>query len=235
MTGWAPKRFWTTASVEAGADGHSVLLDGRPVRSPAKAPLALPTAGLAELVAAEWEAQQEVVQPETMPFTRMANSAIDKVMPQFDAVVAVVAAYGGSDLLCYRAEEPAGLVARQATGWDPLLDWTEETFGLRLKVTAGVIPVAQPPGTVSRFTRELRGLDAFRLTALHDLVAISGSLVLGLAVTRGRLAPERAFALSRIDETWQAEHWGEDELATEAEALKRAAFGQAARFCELCG
>ncbi|MFV0492372.1 MAG: ATP12 family chaperone protein [Pseudorhodobacter sp.] len=235
MTGWAPKRFWKTASVEEAAEGFSVMLDGRSLRSPAKAALILPKRDLAAAIATEWDAQQEEVQPETMPFTRIANSAIDKVAPQFDAVVGVIAAYGASDLLCYRAGDPEELVARQSDAWDPVLDWAAETLGTCLTVTTGVIPVDQPPEAISRLEEELRDLDPFRLAAIHDLVAISGSLVLGLAVARSQLAPERAFDLSRIDEIWQMERWGEDELATEAMVLKRAAFNHAARFYKLCG
>jgi chaperone required for assembly of F1-ATPase len=137
--------------------------------------------------------------------------------------------------LCYRAPGPEGLVVRQAAGWDPVLEWAEAAFEARLRVTTGVILIEQHPAAIARLADEVRALDPFRLAAFHDLVSISGSLVLGLAVTGGRLSSEEAFALSRIDEHWQAELWGQDDLAVESEALKRTAFGDAGRFFGLCG
>ena len=235
MTGWVARRFWTAASVETVEAGFSVSLDGKPVRTPARRVLLLPTRAVAEAIAAEWDAQGTTVRPDTMPFTRTANSALDKVAPQFDDVAAMLADYGGTDLLCYRAAGPAALVARQAAGWDPLLDWLAATFGARLRATEGVTPVAQDPGSLARLAARVARLTPFQLAAFHDLVAISGSLVLALAVAEGRLPPEEAWSLSRIDETWQVEQWGEDAEAAQAEAEKRKAFHLAARFFTLCG
>lgn len=233
MTGWAPKRFWSAAATAPAEGGFAVHLDGRPVKTPAKTPLILPTLALAEAVAAEWQAQEGVVRPETMPMTRMANSALVKVPPAFDAVVDEVARYGGTDLLCYRAEAPAALVRRQAEAWDPLLDWADKALGARLVTTAGVIPVAQPEPALVRLRAAVAAQDAFALVALHDLVAITGSLVLGLAVARGRLTPEAAFDLSRLDEDWQASLWGADSEATATAAAKRTDLVDAARFFAL--
>lgn len=235
MTGWTPKRFWAEARAETCDGGFTVRLDGRALRTPAKAPLVLPTLALAQAVAAEWQAQDGVVKPATMPMTRMANSAIDKVAPQFDAVVGIVAAYGGTDLLCYRADGPAALVARQAAAWDPLLGWAAQALGAPLAVTQGVIPCTQPPESLARLTAAVRAEGPFRLSALHDLVAISGSLVLGLAVARGHIPADAAFAASRIDESWQAELWGQDDEAAESEGLRRQGLLEAARFYALCG
>ena len=235
MSVWAARRFWTTASVVPAEGGFTIHLDGRPVRTPLKAPLVVPTQGLAEAVAAEWQAQDGKVNPETMPFTRTANSAIDKVAPQFDAVAAMLAEYGGSDLLCYRAEGPPDLVALQAEAWDPVLIWAYEVFGADLVVTTGVVHVRQPAESLVSLHRKVGEMTAFQLSAFHDLVALSGSLVLALAVTEGRLTAEAAWSLSRIDETWQISLWGEDEEAAEIAALKRAAFLQADRFYGLCG
>ena len=235
MSVWAARRFWTTASAVPVEGGFSVHLDGRPVRTPLKSPLVLPAQGLAEAVAAEWQAQDGKVNPETMPFTRTANSAIDKVAPQFDAVAAMLAEYGGSDLLCYRAEGPPELVARQAEAWDPILDWANKTLGAALLVTTGVIHVPQPPDSLAALHHKVGEMTPFQLSAFHDLVALSGSLVLALAVTRGWVTAEAAWSLSRIDETWQISVWGEDEEAAEIVALKRAAFLQADRFYGLCG
>lgn len=235
MSVWAARRFWTNASAVSAEGGFAVHLDDRPVRTPLKAPLVLPTLALAEAVAAEWQAQDGKVNPETMPFTRTANSAIDKVAPQFDAVAAMLAEYGGSDLLCYRAEGPEDLVERQAEAWDPILIWALERFGADLVVTSGVVHVAQPAESLVALHRKVGEMTPFQLSAFHDLVALSGSLVLALAVTEGRVTAEEAWRLSRIDEDWQITLWGEDEEAAEVAARKQAAFLQADRFYALCG
>ena len=235
MSAWSARRFWTTASAVPVEGGFTVHLDGRPVRTPLKSPLVLPTLALAEAVAAEWQAQEGTVKPETMPFTRMANSAVDKVKPQFVAVADMLAEYGGSDLLCYRAEGPAELVARQAQEWDPLLDWASAELGAALRTTTGVMPVTQPESSLAALRSLVHGFGAFQLAAFHDLVAITGSLVLAMAVTRGRIDVAEAWRLSRIDEDWQIALWGEDEEAAEVAARKRADLVQADRFFTLCG
>ena len=235
MSAWSARRFWTTASAVPVEGGFTVHLDGRQVRTPLKSPLVLPTLALAEAVAAEWQAQEGTVKPETMPFTRMANSAVDKVKPQFVAVADMLAEYGGSDLLCYRAEGPAELVARQAEEWDPLLDWASAELGAALRTTTGVMPVTQPESSLAALRSLVHGFGAFQLAAFHDLVAITGSLVLAMAVTRGRIDVAEAWRLSRIDEDWQIALWGEDEEAAEVAARKRADLVQADRFFTLCG
>jgi chaperone required for assembly of F1-ATPase len=232
---WTARRFWTKADVLAADGGFTVQLDGRPVRTPLKAPLILPTEALARAVAEEWQAQEGKVDPGTMPFTRTANSAIDKVAPQFAEVAEMLAAYGDSDLLCYRAEDPPELVALQSRAWDPLLDWAATELGAPLVATPGVMHIDQPAGSLKRLRLLVEKQSPFQLSAFHDLVAISGSLVLALAVTHHRLAADGAWDLSRIDETWQISLWGEDEEAAEIAALKRAAFLQADRFYALCG
>ncbi len=229
MTEWKIKRFWTEARVVDHPDGHTVHLDDRPVRTPAKAPLVVPTRALAEAIAAEWDAQPKIIDPGTMPVTRAANAAIDKVTPQRAEVADLLSAYGGSDLLCYRADTPETLVRRQADGWDPLIDWVADHLAAPLRVGAGVMPIAQDTATLDRLAVRVHALDPFALAAFHDLVMLSGSLVLALAVTDHRLDPETAWQLSRIDEDWQAELWGDDEEATAANAIKRAAFLDAAR------
>ena len=234
MSAWKAKRFWKESTVETCDGGFAVKLDGRGVKTPAKTPLVVPTEALARMIAAEWDAQDGAVRPETMPATRMANSALDKVAPQFDAVAAMLAEYGGTDLLCYRAPEPEALIARQAAAWDPLLDWAAETFGARLATGRGVMHVAQDADAVARLARPLSDASAFQLAALHDLIAISGSLVLALAVASGRLGAAEAFDLSRIDESWQAEQWGRDEEADALEAVRRTDLAFAAQFLSAC-
>lgn len=235
MSSWTARRFWTDTSAVPVDGGFTVHLDARPVRTPLKAPLVVPTLGLAQAIAAEWQAQTGKVNPETMPFTRTANSAIDKVAPQHAAVAAMLAEYGGTDLLCYRAVGPDDLTARQAAAWDPVLDWAKVQMDAPLVVTLGVMHVDQPAASLARLRQAVEALDPFRLSAFHDLVAISGSLVLALAVTHRFLTAEAAWDLSRIDEAWQIALWGEDEEAAEIAALKRGAFLQANRFYGLCG
>lgn len=235
MSGWKAKRFWQAAVAEPCEGGFTVRLDGRGVKTPAKVPLVVPTLAMAQAVAAEWAAQVGEVRPETMPVTRAANSALDKVVPQRAEVVAALAAYGASDLLCYRAVAPDALAERQAAAWDPLLDWAEAALGARLAVTRGVMPVMQEDVALARLEARVADLSAFHLAGFHDLVAISGSLVLALAVIHGRLDVAEAWTLSRIDEAWQVEQWGEDEEAAAAEAERRVAFEAASRFYALCG
>lgn len=233
MSGWTAKRFWKEAGVVPVPGGFGVALDGRPVKTPAKAALVVPTRALARAIAAEWDAQTGKIDPGSMPVTRSANSAIDKVAPQTAEVAELVAAYGASDLLCYRAEAPEALAARQAAGWDPWLERAAGVWG-PLRVTEGIVPVDQPAGTLRALAAEVAALSPFELAAVHDLVALSGSLVLGLAVARGWTDPESAWALSRIDETWQAERWGEDAEAAAFAAAKARDFAHAAQFLKLC-
>jgi len=200
------------------------------VRTPAKAALILPTQAMAGAIAQEWDAQETVVDPRTMPVTRGANAAIDKVRVQRAEVVELLAEYGDSDLLCYRAAGPDGLITRQAAAWDPMLDWAAETMGARLFVGEGVMHVDQNPVALARLAAEVEAFDDFALAAVHDLISLSGSLVLALAVTRDAITVEDAWAASRIDEHWQIEQWGEDETATIAEKTKQTAFADAARF-----
>ncbi|MEC7763316.1 MAG: ATP12 family protein [Pseudomonadota bacterium] len=233
MSDWAPKRFWTDTKADACEGGYTVYLDTRTVRTPAKAAFVLPSQALAEAVAVEWDAQTDKIDPATMPMTRTANSAIDKVSNQHAEVADLLAAYGDSDLTCYRADTPVELVYRQAEAWDPLLDWADETFGARLQPRIGIMHAPQDEASLDRLRAEVHGLDPFRLAAFHDLVSLSGSLIIGLAVMHGRIDAETGWTISRIDEDWQAELWGEDEEAAEHAALKRQAFLDAALFFRL--
>jgi chaperone required for assembly of F1-ATPase len=232
-SGWSMKRFWAAAGVAERPEGWAVVLDGRPVKTPAKALLALPTEALARAVAEEWDAQQGEVRPALMPLTRTANSAIDKVAPMAAAVVEEIARYGGTDLLCYRATVPAGLIARQAAAWDPWLDWVAG-HGAALRVTSGIVHVAQPQESLDCLTALVSARSHFELAALYDLVAITGSLVLGMAVAEGRLEASDAFDLARVDEDWQTEQWGVDDEAAESAEVKRQAMRDAGRFLRLC-
>ncbi|MBN9889650.1 ATP12 family chaperone protein [Salipiger abyssi] len=234
MSEWAPRRFYTDATAAPAEGGFGVFLDGRRVMTPGKSPLVVPTRALAEEIAAEWQAQEEKIDPGAMPFTRTANSAIEKVAPQREAVAQMLAEYGDADLLCYRAEEPEALVQRQAERWDPMLDWAETALGARLEPRTGLMHEAQDAGALETLAARAHLLDPFELAAFHDLVSLSGSLILGFAATGTEHDPEDLWALSRLDESWQEELWGVDEEAREMAAHKRAAFLHAHRFFALC-
>mgnify|MGYP006302085501 CR=1 FL=1 len=233
MSEWAAKRFWKAAKVVAQEPGFAVLLDGRAVKTPAKTALIVPTEGMAQEIAAEWDAQEDRINPLTMPFTRSANAALDKVRLQQAEVAAMLAAYGDSDLLCYRADSPEALVSRQAEAWDPLLDWAAARFGARLIPRTGVMHSPQDAAALTRLAEEVQKMTAFQLAAFHDLVGLSGSLVLALAVADGHLAGDAAWPLSRIDETWQEEQWGADEEASAMATRKQEEFLHAERFYRL--
>lgn len=227
------KRFYKQASVEAADGGWRVLLDGRPVRTPARASLALPTRALADAVAAEWMAQGDEVRPQDMAFTGFANAAIDQVAPNHADFAEGVARYGQSDLLCYRADGPAALVARQAAAWDPLLDWARGRYDVAFAVTSGIIPVAQADETLERLGQAVAALDPFTLTGLSTLVTLSGSLICGLAVVEGGHDPEMVWAASEIDESWAVEQWGEDAEASARSARRAREFSMARAFCAM--
>ncbi len=227
------KRFWKSADVRPSGQGFGVFLDNRQLTTPAKALLEVPSERLAAEIAEEWLAQTGDVKPQTMPAMRMANSAIDLVTVQFDAVVDMVSEYGGSDLVCYRADTPDGLVARQASVWDPLVDWSAAEFSAPLNVTTGILPVPQPDRSLTRLRKAVADHQPFRLAALHDLVTLSGSLLIGLAASANHLDPEQAWNASRVDEHWQAEVWGTDEEAQATALIKESQFKFAHRFIDL--
>lgn len=214
------KKFYK--AVETAEDGgvFVVRLDGKPVKTPARALLALPTRKLADSIAAEWHAQEDVLDPTTMPLTRFAYAAIDVAPAHRARLTDEILAYGKSDLLCYRAEEPATLVAHQDDAWNPLLDWAAKHFGARLRTGTGIAFVDQPAESQEAFAKAVAGRGDFALVGLHGAASLTGSLVLGLALVDGRLTAEKAFALSCLDETFQAEAWGRDaEAAARAERL----------------
>jgi chaperone required for assembly of F1-ATPase len=233
MSAWAAKRFWKQAQAVPCDGGFSVTLDTKPLRTPAKRLLVLPTERLAAAIAAEWDAQTGKVRPETMPMTRFANSAQEKVAPQLREVADYLATYAETDLLCYRATGPESLIRRQAAGWDPLLAWAAVAHQAPLVTVQGVMPVAQPAASLTRLRAALDGFSAFQLAGFHDLVGLGGSFVLALALVSGQRTAEEAFDLSRIDEIWQAELWGQDETAAEQVANKRRDFLAAYAFWQL--
>lgn len=205
------KRFWTAVDVARGEGGWRVLLDGRAPRTPAGAPLVLPTEAAARLVADEWVAQTEFIDPATMPATRLAATAIDRVSQARDAVAEEIAAYAGTDALCYVAEAPPSLVEEQARRWAPWRDWAQRELGVVLEPSEGIIHRAQDPAAIARVRTLALELDDFNLTGLATAVPLYGSAILGLAVAKGALGGEPAFDVSRVDESFQESRWGVDE------------------------
>ncbi|WP_176590762.1 ATP12 family chaperone protein [Sphingobium sp. EM0848] len=225
------KRFYKDVSVVPTDGGFEIRLDGRPVRTPARAPLALPNAMLAEAIAEEWRAQGETIDPRSMPFTGLANGAIDQIAPNRESFASGIARYGESDLLCYRAEGPGELIAREAAAWDPLLDWARHRYDVTFVVTQGIIPVAQPVETLERLDAAVAALDPFTLAGLSTLVTLSGSLVCGLAIVEGGHDAELIWTAAEIDEAWEVEQWGEDAEAAARSAQRRNEFAMARAFC----
>jgi chaperone required for assembly of F1-ATPase len=228
-----PRRFYKTVTLAETPEGVRVLLDGRPVRTPAKRELALPTRALAEAVAAEWQAQGDHVDPGSMPLTRLVNSAIDGIAGREDEVRADIAKYAASDLVCYRAEAPVELVARQAAAWDPVLAWARDALGARLGAGQGLVPVRQPEQAVAAVERALAPLDGLALAAHHVMTTLTGSALLALAHGRGRLTAEEAWNAAHIDEDWQISQWGEDAEATARRASRWAEMQAASRLLGL--
>ena len=229
-----PKRFYTLAGVEARPEGFALVLDGRGARTPGRRPLLLPTRSLAEAVAAEWEAQEGVVDPRRMPLTRLANSAIDGVTEGGEAVAAEVVRYAGSDLLCYRADYPEKLVARQAALWDPVLNWAREVLGARFILAEGVMHVAQPDAALDAVAARVQAYpEPFSLAALSVMTTLTGSVLLALAVAEGHLSPAEAWAAAHVDEDFQIAAWGEDEEASARREARWQDFAAAARLFAL--
>lgn len=216
------RRFWTAVDVASVEAGWAVTLDGRTPKTPAKAPLVLPTQAAARLVADEWSAQGEFLDPATMPATRLASTAIDRIGQAREPVAQEIAAYAGSDVVCYLAEHPTPLVQRQVREWSPWRDWASREMGVALESVAGIVHCAQSPEAIARVQAHALTLDDFRLTGLATAVPLLGSAVLGLALEQGALSGVAAFDLSRIDEAFQEEQWGADAESAERTAARRA-------------
>jgi chaperone required for assembly of F1-ATPase len=230
-----PKRFYTSVSVAPREGGFAVLLDGRGIKTPKRKDLVLPSRALADAVAAEWTAQTERIDPGTMPLTRIANTAIDAVADHMREVAADIVAFAGSDLLCYRASAPEGLVARQKALWSPVLDWARDVLGAGFSLAAGVVHIAQPKEALARIAAALEALDPFRVACLHVMTTLTGSALLALAHARGRLNLEDAWAAAHVDEDWQIEQWGRDAEADARRVKRFAEFEAASRFLTLLG
>ena len=227
------KRFWKDVAVQRDADGWGVTLDGRPVRTPARAALAVPTEALANAIADEWRGVGETIDPRAMPLTGLANAAIDRVAPNKEAFAAGLARYAEADLACYRADGPRELIDRQEQSWDALLNWARRRYDVDFATTTGVTHVTQPAATVERLSHSVSALDAFRLAGLSPLVTIGGSLVGGLAVVERAMTPDQVWTAVSLDDEWQLERWGSDAEAEAALENRKRDFFAAARFLEL--
>jgi chaperone required for assembly of F1-ATPase len=203
------------------------------VKTPARAELVLPTPALAAAVAAEWKAQGDEVDPRAMPLTGLANAAIDRVAPDVSAFAEALATYAETDLLYYRADSPAVLIGHQAESWDPLIDWAQQRYDVGFEIVHGIMHQPQSSETVERLAAAVHTQDAWRLAALQPLVTIAGSLIVALALAEGEIGVDDAFAAAHLDELWQVEQWGENELARQTREHRRADFRAAARFLAL--
>ncbi|HEX8574488.1 MAG TPA: ATP12 family protein [Allosphingosinicella sp.] len=227
------KRFYRLAAVSPEESGVAVLLDGRPVRTPGRNLLRVPTEELAEAIAEEWNGQGDAIEPRSMPLTGLANAAIDRVAPDPAGFARTLAEYGGSDLLCYRADGPDSLVERQEQMWDPLLDWARTRFGIEIETTTGVMHRRQPEATIERLGRAVAARGPFQLAGLAPLVTIAGSLVIALALAEGAIGLKPAWDAAMLDEAWQAEQWGADPLAADSLENRRREFEAGYRFLTL--
>jgi chaperone required for assembly of F1-ATPase len=227
------KRFYKHAAAAPTEGGFTVTLDGKPMRTPGKAPLVVPTQALAAALAEEWQAQTGEMEPLAMPLTRLAATAIDRVAVQRAAAVDEIVAYAGSDLVCYRAAEPAALVARQAAVWQPLVDWLRQRYDVALAVTTGIVPCPQPARVAEAIRAVVESFAPLPLTALHALTTAAGSVVIGLAAMEGRLDAGGVFAAAQLDEDFQIERWGEQPESTRRRQALRRDIEASCRFAAL--
>jgi len=227
------KRFWISAEAISTEEGHAIALDGRRVKTPAKADLILPTNELANAIAAEWNAVGETIDPRKMPLTGLANAAIDRIASDKEQFAAGIARYGESDLTCYRAEGPDPLVAWQRESWDAMLEWARRRYDVDFALCTGVMHIEQPADTVRKLNHEVATLDAFQLAGFSQMVTIGGSLVAALAVQEEMMPAEAAWEAVSLDDRWQLEQWGDDVEARAALDARRRDFLAAARFLEL--
>ena len=224
------KRFWINVTLD---EGRAVSLDGKPVRTPGRVPLALPTEALAEAVAGEWRTVEGEIDPRAMPLTGLANAAIDRVGADPALFARGLAVYAESDLLCYRADAPDDLVARQQAAWDPLLDWARARYDVHLETATGILHRAQPAATLTRLGEAIATRDAFALAALSPIVTIGGSLIAALALAENTATPEQVWDAITLDEDYQAERWGRDPLAAAGIEARRRDFDAGVRMLEL--
>ena len=227
------KRFWKEVAVIAEDGGWGIALDGRPMRTPQRAPLAVASAALAEAIAAEWREQGETIDPATMPMTGLTNAAIDLAAPDPTTFAEPIAAYAATDLFCYRDDRDAALQAEQAAAWNPLLAWAEARYGVEFALTQGVLPIDQPETTVAVLRDAVLAQDHWRVAALTPLVTIGGSLVAGLALIECAFEADALWEAVSLDDLYQERRWGADSEAQKARAANKRDWDNAARFLGL--
>ena len=227
------KRFYKDVTVAAAGNAFRVLLDGRPLKTPGKLVLAVPNEPLAEAIAAEWRAQGAEINPMTMPLIRLINTALDAVSGREAEVAVDIVKYAGSDLICYRAESPAGLVAKQSAAWDPLIAWAASELGASFTLAKGILHVTQPAAALEAIRRVVTPCDALHLSALHVLTTLMGSCILALAVAKRHLDADAAWSAAHVDEDWQLSQWGEDTEAAQRRLQRRAELQAAVVLLEL--
>jgi chaperone required for assembly of F1-ATPase len=230
-----PKRFYRQVDCVPTETGWQIALDGKKLRSPARADLVLPTERLATAIKVEWDAQEDHILPHRMPMMQLASTAVDRITPNHGKVVIETAGYAGSDLVCYRADAPEELVRRQVQHWQSVLDWANHRFDTALQATTGIVAIAQSPTSLARFEQVVSAFEPWRLTALASLTGATGSLVIALAIFERHLTPEQAVAAAQLDELYQAERWGEDVEALERRQALARDIADAARFLGLLG
>lgn len=230
----AKKRFYETADVQIQEGLHAIVLDGKPVRTPAGHPLAVASAALAQAVAEEWRAQEATIKPQSMPLTQLVNTALDLIEKEKERVIDQIFSYADTDLLCYWAEEPPLLVERQRALWQPLLDWLRDRYGIAMQVTRGILPCRQPEAVKAGLRQTVVAASDLELAGLASLSAACGSVIVALAVRDGRLDAAGAFDAAQLDETYQLEKWGADSEAVARRLLLRADIEAACRLLNLC-
>ncbi len=227
------KRFYKLVGTQSEDGGFVVILDGRHLRSPSGAALLAPTLQLAEGIAEEWDAQGETIDAQSMPLMRLMSTAVDRVPAARGQLVDQVTAYAATDLMCYWADQPADLALRQKKVWQTLLDWADRTYGARLRVTTGIVPVKQPEDALAALRRPVEETSDFELTALSSATAAASSLVVGLAMLAEEIDADAAFEAAELDSSFQIERWGEDIEAAQRRERLRADFKVVERFLEL--
>jgi len=228
-----PKRFYDTVTLEEGPDGVAILLDKQRVRTPARAELRVAGTVLAKEIAREWDDQGENIDPDTMPMTRRANTALDRVCGREAEVVKELAGYAGADLLCYRAQSPEGLVDLQCAHWDPVLSWVKTSFGAAFEVHTGISHIDQPAQALAIISNAFADYSPFELTPLHTMTTLTGSALLTLAHAKGHLDADQLWAAAHVDEDWQIQKWGEDAEAAGRRTARRSEMEADIRFLEL--
>ena len=233
MTASPARRFYKKVAVTGTAAPFSVTLDERSLRTPLKRALDLPTKRLAEAVASEWAAQAEKIDPHSMPYTKLANTAVDRVTSDHERIMSEIVDFAGSDLVCYRAEKPRDLIERQSRAWQPVLDWARATFAAEFLVTEGIVHIEQPSRSLGAMRDYLGGKSSWALTALHNMTTLTGSALIAAMACDGAILPAEAWLAAHVDEDWQIEQWGSDEEARHRRDYRKREFDICLRFCEL--